>query len=149
MAKRWKEIWNRKQSVTGDKGKTEFEQFCVLKKANGFDVAVENEEVYYRAFYNEWLAFFDKVRELIGMNIGSIFEIGCGSGVNLYLFQNRLGGGKCKVGGIDYSAAMIRSAKEITGSDDFLCCEADDISVNPKYDIVMSESVFQYFDSLE
>ena len=44
---------------------------------------------------------------------------------------------------------MIESARRSTGSIDFLCCGADEIDINPQYDLVMSESVFQYFESLE
>lgn len=62
------------------------------------------------------------------------------------MFLNRK---KCRVGGIDYSDSMVESAKISTGSDNFYCCGANDITVEPKYDIVMSESVFQYFESLE
>ena len=144
---KWQEIWSGKQVVTQDDRKNEFDRFCELKKANGFDVAVEDGESYYRYFYNEWLEFFDKITELAGGDIKSVFEIGCGSGVNLYMFLNRKN--ECQVGGVDYSASMIESAKIATGSDNFYCCGADDITVEPKYDIVMSESVFQYFDSLE
>lgn len=146
MKNRWKEIWNGKQVITDDEKKSEFERFCELKKANGFDVAVEDEKLYYRAFYNEWLGFYEKVTELIGTEIKSVFEIGCGSGVNLYMFRNR---NNCDVGGVDYSSSMIESAKLVTGSDDFTCCGADEISVKKQYEIVMSESVFQYFESLE
>lgn len=145
MGNRWKEIWNEKKVVSDNNKKDEFERFCELKKANGFDVAVGNEKLYYKAFYNEWLDFYDQVTELIGIDIKSVFEIGCGSGVNLYMFQKR---NNCEVGG-DYSASMIESAKIVTGFDDFTCCGADAISVKHQYDIVMSESVFQYFESLE
>lgn len=50
---KWQEIWSRKQVVDKDDRKDEFDRFCELKKANGFDVAVENGESYYRHFYNE------------------------------------------------------------------------------------------------
>ena len=41
---RWKTIWNNKHSVMEDHSGNEFQRFCELKKANGFDVAVGNEE---------------------------------------------------------------------------------------------------------
>lgn len=90
----WKAIWKNK-SVDKVDTNDEFAMYCALKKADGFDVAVEDGENYYRAFYNGWLNFYE---ELVGYvrEPKSVFEIGCGSGVNLYMFRNRL---DCRVGG--------------------------------------------------
>lgn len=71
---KWQEIWSGKQVVTQDDRKNEFDRFCELKKANGFDVAVEDGESYYRYFYNEWLEFFDKITELAGGDIKSVLK---------------------------------------------------------------------------
>ena len=144
---RWKTIWNSKHTVMDDHSGDEFKRFCELKKANGFDVAVGNEEVYYKSFYNGWLQFYGMVKELVGNDIDSVFEVGCGSGVNIFMFKNRIS--NAVYGGCDYSEAMVKSAKIVTGSDDFSCCGANEISVDPKYDLVMAESVFQYFESQE
>lgn len=147
MPNGWKDIWCTKQTVCSDNGTDEFARFCELKKANGFDVAVGNEKLYFELFYQEWMSFFHKIAELLGEGIGdikSVYEAGCGSGVNLYMFQNRL---QCKTGGCDYSPAMAESARIVTGCEDFRCCSANEISIEPQYDIVMAESVFQYFES--
>lgn len=40
----------------------------------------------------------------------SIYEVGCGSGVNLYLFE-KLKNIKC-IGGCDYSEPLIKIAKK-------------------------------------
>ncbi len=144
---RWQDIWNKK-SVVDINASDEFDIFCELKRANGFDVEVADSERYYRAFYENWLSFYEETIRLAGHEIDGVYEIGCGSGVNLVMFKNRILR-NCRWGGIDYSASMIESAKKMTGSDDFICCGADQISIEPKYDIVMAESVFQYFESLE
>ena len=83
---RWKEIWDKKKADITDKA-TEFEVFCALKKADGFDVAVKDENAYYKAFYNEFERFWHKTEELAGC-INSVYEVGCGCGVNLFMISN-------------------------------------------------------------
>ncbi len=106
---------------------------------------MEDAEEYYRSFYNEWLGFYEKIKELAG-DIKSVYEIGCGSGVNLYMFKNR---GIDELGGIDYSESLARNAESITGSRDIRCGDAVTVSSDRKYDLVMSESVFQYFSDAD
>ncbi len=141
---RWKSIWDNKTLVSSNYSGDEFQRFCELKKANGFDVAVADEDAYFQSFYNGWLEFYSKAIEMAG-RISSVYEVGCGSGVNLFMFKNRME--FITFGGCDYSEAMVKSANISSGSGDFMCCGADEISITPKYDIVMSESVFQYFES--
>lgn len=141
---KWQEIWSGKQVVTQDDRKNEFDRFCELKKANGFDVAVEDGESYYRYFYNEWLEFFDKITELAGGDIKSVFEIGCGSGGNLYLFS--LSG--YQVGGIDYSQNLLDFADKAVDKDkvlELICDDAVNVSTDIRYDAGFSNSVFSYF----
>lgn len=140
----WKEIWRNKAIITPNYSGDEFVRFCELKKANGFDVAVGDEFAYFKAFYNGWIHFYNKVIELFG-NINSVFEVGCGSGVNLFMFKNRIL--DASFGGCDYSESMIKSVKMSVGGTDFSCCGADAISPLPQFDLVMAESVFQYFES--
>ncbi len=147
-AEKWQAIWNGKPVVSSKYDGDEFGRFCELKKANGFDVAVDDEKEYFKSFYLGWNQFYDKVIELIGSDIDSVFEVGCGSGVNLFMFMNRLKSIK-EIGGVDYSDAMIKSAVLAVGEGDFTCCGAHEIDVKQQYDIVMAESVFQYFESEE
>lgn len=145
VMKNWKDIWNDKKIITENNGYDEFDRFCELKRINGFDVAIGNEELYYRAFYEEWLDFYKEVTKRIGISFSSVFEVGCGSGVNLFMFRNR---GVINLGGVDYSYSMVESARTVIESNDLKCCDANEIDDFPKYDLVMSESVFQYFDSI-
>ena len=83
-----------------------FDMFCKLKKADGFDT--QDVDGYYEAFFKEWNAMVDTMIKEAG-NITSVYEVGCGSGVNLYLFQQlkKIG----RVGGCDYSEALLDIAK--------------------------------------
>lgn len=142
----WKNIWNKKSvdDISID-NYSEYSIFCKLKKANGYDVAVDDEEMYYKSFYDEWGQLYKKMVDLVG-SIGSVYEVGCGSGVNLYMFSQK---GITNNGGIDYAENLINSARRFGENDDFLCGEAIDVSIEPRYDLVMSEGVFEYFPSLD
>ena len=149
MNQKWKNIWNKKGSVSIDLSRDEFEVFCELKRADGFDVNVHDERAYFDTFYHEWMEMYKKLNEITKSDIHSVFEVGCGSGVNLYLFQNRIK--DAVLGGIDYSQGLIDIARSILtdGGKNLLCGSADTIDIEEKYDIVMADSVFQYFDSHE
>lgn len=145
---KWKNIWDNKTLDKLDLEKSEFEIFCDLKKADGFDVSVKNEELYFRNFYREWMEMYNTIMEIVDGELESVYEVGCGSGINLFMFKNRLSA--LKLGGIDYSKNLISIAnKVINNSDDLVCGEALSITSDRKYDLVLSDSVFQYFKSLD
>ncbi len=135
----WKRIWESK----GDgfqKREDVFEMFCELKRANGFDVQVDEE--YYRNFWLQWKEMEKNIRRLCG-SYESVYEAGCGSGVNLYLFRELCG--IRELGGCDYSQSLLKVAESILPQTELLCREAAELEAEPKYDVVLSESVFQYF----
>lgn len=140
----WDRIW-KKRSSDIELTDNVFENFCNLKRADGFDVhAADN---YYQNFYNEYLDMFERIAKNCNVEPESIYEVGCGSGVNLYLFEQL---NHIKIlGGIDYSANLIEIAQKVVTSKDLQCDEAIDISVNNQYDVVLSDSVFQYFETEE
>lgn len=76
-----------------------------------------------------------------GITLQSVFEVGCGSGANLFLFENE--GMTC--GGVDYSPKMLESAKQILRTADLHCDEASELPTEPVYDALISVSVFGYF----
>lgn len=147
MNNNWKNIWEKKGLENIDLERDEFLVFCDLKKADGFDVNVHNEQLYFKAFYDEWMKMYKKLNEIAENSIQSVFEVGCGSGVNLYLFRNRIK--DISIGGIDYSQGLINIAKSVVPSEDLVCGNAEDMYVDAKYDLVMADSVFQYFGSQE
>lgn len=134
----WDSIWKNRSSnieLTEDV----FETFCNLKRADGFDVhAADN---YYQNFYNEYLDMFQRIKSNCGGEPKSVYEVGCGSGVNLYLFE-KLNQVK-ELGGIDYSANLIEIAKKAVTCKDLQCGEAIDISVDEEYGIKVFENMFQ------
>ena len=72
----------------------------------------------------------------------SVFEVGCGGGAELYMFHED----GLKVGGIDYSADLVRIARGIFGGEcELVCGEASDTPTGVKYDAVISYGVFMYF----
>ncbi len=81
------------------------------------------------------------VTPLWGGGVTSMFEVGCGCGANLWHFANK----GLRVGGIDYSEALIQGAKKILESDELSCNEAINMSTDIKYDAILSNSVFAYF----
>lgn len=147
MNSKWKDIWSRKGMVNIDLAKDEFSVFCDLKKADGFDVNIHDEQSYYKHFYNDWINMYNRLKEITDDSLHSIYEVGCGSGVNLYLFQNRIK--KAILGGIDYSQGLVDIAKNILPDSSLLCGNADNMDIEIKYDLVMADSVFQYFGSRE
>lgn len=140
----WKKIWQNRRSenaliLSGDKKTV----FLELKRSNGFDVM--KDKISYEALYEQ----FYHIRELLSYNpvnsesfaLESVYEVGCGSGANLYLLENE---GTC-CGGIDFSEELLQGAKRILQSDDLSCDEAIALPVSLKYDAVFSNSVLSYF----
>jgi 2-polyprenyl-3-methyl-5-hydroxy-6-metoxy-1,4-benzoquinol methylase len=82
----------------------------------------------------------------------SVFEVGCGGGAFLYpLYRNGL-----KVAGIDYASNLVHLAKLAMPEGSFEVLDAKDLVVDGlsaqnqtrRADVVLANSVFQYFDSL-
>lgn len=140
---RWKQIWS-KRSLEFVKSNDIFDMFCKLKRDDGFDT--QEIDGYYEAFFKEWHKMVDRIEQLTG-NVASVYEVGCGSGVNLYLYQQlkKL----TIVGGCDYSETLVQLAGKVIQTKDLRCMEADCISTEPKYDLVLADSVFQYFQNPE
>lgn len=143
---KWKQIWQgRKSDDCVLHGGFE-ETVCELKRINGFDVIEGGMN--FESFHDQYIQIKNELSH--GSRgkyaLSSIFEIGCGSGANLYFFQKD----NYKVGGIDYSSALIDIAKDILPDAlELLCCEANNTPVGIVYDAVLSNSVFSYFQSYE
>lgn len=140
----WDKVWKSRETKLTNTDDV-FQMFCNLKRANGFDT--QDVDNYYESFYEEWLERTAFIKELCREPLESVYEVGCGSGVNLYMFQQleKIE----KLGGIDYSENIIKVAKGVVDSSDISCGEALAVSVEEKYDLVLSDSVFQYFQDAE
>ena len=91
----WKKIWEEREGLSEEFLKeNENKEICVyakLKKLDGFDISVENEDGY-KCFLKEFEMMFETMQKLTSDKgiIRSVYEVGCGSGANLYLFNNRI-----------------------------------------------------------
>ncbi|MCM1287792.1 MAG: class I SAM-dependent methyltransferase [Clostridium sp.] len=140
----WDKIWKNRETKLANTDDV-FQMFCNLKKANGFDT--QDVDNYFESFYEEWLERTRFIKELCKKPLTSVYEVGCGSGVNLYMFRQLEN--IQRLGGIDYSENIIKAAKTVVDSADLLCGEALSVSVEEKYDLVLADSVFQYFQDAE
>lgn len=138
----WKHLWSNRainQAIlqSGDPQKI----FMELKRANGFDV-VKNG-ISYESFLGQHREMKERLSRPIpeGTDLQSVYEVGCGSGANLFLLE----GDGVACGGIDYSPTLLECAKQVLRTADIRCDEACELPVEPKYDAVISVSVFGYF----
>ena len=141
---RWREIWEGRsvsEEKLGGKGKEEI--FCELKRLSGFDVV--DGAMDYDSFYGQYFDTKDKLinetEKRTGVKVKSIYEVGCGSGANLYLFSED----GYIVGGSDYSEALVHAAQLVLKDADLHYEKADEINIDRKYDVLLANSVFSYF----
>jgi trans-aconitate methyltransferase len=130
----WQGIWN-KRMINGLNQSHDFSLEDLLI-ADGFDTAtgklkLENWEEYNR--------LISKKIDLAPSD--SLFEIGCGSGAFLYLWYK----GGHDVGGIDYSESLVSIAQRVMKGMNFRISDAIDVDTEEKFDIVLSNGVFNYF----
>ncbi len=139
---KWKDIWSNRVSNDNilENNNSVEDVFLELKRLDGFDCI--GSTLTYDALIKQYNMIKQKL--IINEKINSVFEVGCGSGANLYLFEKD----GYKVGGIDYSSKLLSVAKKVLNTNDLTCDEA--INLNTKsYDVILSNSVFSYFQSQE
>lgn len=147
MNNKWHEIWEKRivnnTIMQGDNK----EIFLELKRLDGWDST--GNMLTYEEFYDQYNRIQNELEfdAKAGKNkINSIFEVGCGSGANLYLYQK----GGIQVGGIDFSRTLISAAHDVLENPlELICDEAVNLPVDITYDAVLSNSVFHYFDNYE
>lgn len=138
----WKEIWAKHSADEGILKKEDEKGILLeLKRSSGFDVLGDIR-------YENWIDWYRQVKRELSLmaeaecgTMGSVFEVGCGSGANLYLLEKD--GIQC--GGLDFSENLMNSARMILKTRDCLCDEAIRLPVKSSYDVVFSNSVFSYF----
>ncbi len=140
----WKTIWEKRSA---DFSKVDIDDsyaiFKELKRIDGFDVVGELSIESLLAQHREIVERLSKYN-----TIKSIFEVGCGCGANLYLFNED----NYKIGGVDYSTALINIANQVFHNKvdmELICSEASAFPVDKKYDAAFSNSVFSYFPDEE
>ena len=140
MDNHWKDIWNSKKDNFDLIDASNPEQiFLELKRIDGFDVVGDGLS------YDALKAQYEETKKALCLGAGdSVFEVGCGSGANLYLFRQD----GIRIGGLDYSKTLIQIMKKAFKDENLeecICDEADKLPVGIKYDAVFSNSVFSYF----
>lgn len=140
----WKDIWEKRSLDKNSLiNKTKEEIFFELKKTDGFDIS--NNGLTIEDLLQQYKIVIEKYKSFFGnKNIESLFEVGCGCGANLYLFEQD----GIRTGGIDYSKTLSDIAKIILKSKDIICDEAKNLTIVSKYDVLLSNSVFSYFYDL-
>ncbi|MGH9467943.1 MAG: class I SAM-dependent methyltransferase, partial [Terriglobales bacterium] len=128
----WRDIWAARR-LDGGAGST----LARLLAADGFDTGFGTmPEAAWRDYVMRCAARLD-------LRPGdSLFEVGCGAGALLYPLAEH----GCRVGGIDYSAALIAAARAALPDGDWRCAEAG--APLPAADFVVASGVFLYFPSL-
>lgn len=131
----WKSIWK-------NKGKTSSEELSLERL-----IAIDGFNIGAGAFPIEsWITYVEAIRSKLALQKGNtILEVGCGSGAFLFpLYEAGI-----KVYGIDYAPALVEIASEMMPSGIFNTSEAAQIPFEDEaFDGVVSNSVFQYFESL-
>lgn len=136
----WQEIWNKRNSHLMDVDRTDKRAMLLeLKRINGFDITKED------ALYEAFLEKYEAAKEGLALpEGGSVFEVGCGAGANLWLFQQD----GFRVGGIDFSEGLLAISRDVLREDalcEIVCGEACDLPQEEKYDAAFSDGVFHYF----
>lgn len=144
MQSEWKNLWNKRSGELNKIEKGDFREiFLELKRSNGFDVV---DELTYDALYEQYMETKQNLCPAgLHEGIESVYEVGCGAGANLFLFENE----DIRTGGIDYSEGLIGTARQVLKTQDLMCGEAISVSITPKYDSCFSNSVFSYFPDEE
>lgn len=139
----WKNIWNSNRGSIDDVNFSDIKDVIkTLKQINGFDVQAGGLS------YEAIISQYNKTRAMMKICEGdSVFEVGCGSGANLYLFHKD----RHTIGGEDYSARMVDICRSLflDNIKECICCEAKDVPIEIKYDHVFANSVFSYFPNLK
>ena len=137
----WKDIWGKRGADIDKLDMDDVEAvFLELKRVDGFDLEGGLSYAAYRVQYE------DNKSNLGLKNGDSAFEVGCGSGANLFLLSRD----GISVGGMDYSENLLQIARGVLSGKIIECLndEAKNLPVDIKYDVVFSNAVFVYFESL-
>lgn len=128
----WKSVWDGRCTHLDHENLLQS-----LIHMDGFDVGAGGICV------DDWLGYTKLIAEILQIENGeSVFEVGCGSGAFLFgLLQYK----QIKVGGLDYSKALIEVAETVLDGD-FYHLEATYVSEMGIYDFYISNGVFHYFD---
>ena len=135
---RWKSVWQGKGADLQSVSQPGLED---LIRADGFDSGAGDHTP------ESWLAFSDEVYATLDLKADDcILEVGCGSGAFLLPAYQR----GVRVSGVDYSQSLLDIAARAMPGGRFTRAEAAQLPLSSdNYDVALSHSVFQYFDSAD
>ncbi|MEH6589919.1 MAG: methyltransferase domain-containing protein [Halioglobus sp.] len=136
MANNWQNIWGGKGQRVIDNPQPTLED---LIREDGFDSGAGDHTV------ASWRQFTSDTYSQLGVVKDSrLLEVGCGCGAFLFdAYQNGV-----IITGIDLSEQLLAAAKSALPDAEFTTAEAADIPFEAnQFDVVISHSVFQYFES--
>lgn len=136
----WKRIWESRKDNLANVDKENYrEVFAELTRIDGYDLNGG-------ATTESLIRQYENLKAALNLSAGeNVFEVGCGSGAQLYLFARD----GFEVSGLDYSATMLDIAKKVLpDSTELICAGADELPTDKKFDAVFSNGVFIYFDDL-
>lgn len=132
MTQNWNEVWSRRAASGGGL------DLDVLIMLDGFDTGAGRIEA------SDWRTYVARIAEKLDIgDRASVYEVGCGAGAFLYALCQRHA---LTVGGVDYSASLIAAATRALPDGEFNVLEAKDVETMPRYDYVIANGVFHYFD---
>ncbi len=135
----WKYLWNR-HLESGFKLSDDPDRLLKsLLVSDGFDIGSRVIEP------EDWNYYVKRMVRSLGLKKHmKVFEVGCGGGAFLYpLYLNGF-----SVGGIDFASTLVHLARLAMPNGRFEVCNAVDLDVTERVDVVVANSVIQYFDSL-
>ena len=135
MSNSWHQLWNDKRLGGAAPTLARVLEMVGWKSESG-DLPVEN-----------WLEFVTLVAEKVFLQPGEkILEVGCGpGGFLLPLYQQGYA-----VAGIDYAESLLEICREMMPNGTFLAVEARSLQFEDQaFDVIISTSVFHYFDDHE
>lgn len=131
----WRRIWNDRRGPDGTRP-----TLADLIAMDGFDAGAGKIQEH------DWSQYVESVSSKIGIRADdSVYEVGCGSGAFLYPLYT----GGHRVGGLDYSEALVQHARKAMAGMDFAVCDATQVDTDVPYDYVVANGVFHYFPGLD
>lgn len=135
MENNWKKIWSSRNALQISEI-----NLIDLIALDGFDAGAGKIEI------EDWRKYASSISAKLNLKAGdSVYEVGCGGGAFLYALCENL---QLKIGGNDYGEGLINAARKVFPSGDFECVEAAKIDTKTKYDYVISNGVFHYFEEV-
>jgi cyclopropane fatty-acyl-phospholipid synthase-like methyltransferase len=129
----WQQVWRNRS--TDNLTVPTLEDLIQL---DGFDEGAGRVRV------EDWRKYAELIIDKLQMKRNDcILEVGCGSGALLYALNEHL---ELNVSGIDYSENLIKVAKRVLPKGEMQVVEAKNLDETKRYDFVISNGVFHYFD---